>query len=545
MTITFNMNNVAGNRINTVILRKFFQMVFVGNNRKVLNIYTATVLGGNNQGTDNRAEEDKPGTSCISELDTLKEFCMKFGFIVKGNDGNDVVSITSKNVTEQEKGFLSQVECIRQVWGNECEVICNDQLLLEEKYCHLLKKESKDLTDYEKADLASMAKSRVLWIEDDIKKAEPEMCALAIPGVFEAEDYRKPKKSELQNMESERHANDGNEKAYYRIEVPKEQAVCRGVELLNWVKTTIRFKHRLSDQNLNFSIWRSVDTRFIAPDFTWYFSPPVKSFINYESSSAEVGWKKSNESSGQCTFHETCKCPVRPEIKERLTSQRYDNVINPVANKTTVNFIQWTKDEMISYRQKYRITAKNIFTRPNDFDNIKQLNIFIDTTDEHNRGNRQYVLGIMISFALAFGIDKTRLGDAQRYFPLEKLFLADTWWLAMIISMTLNLLIRPVRVIRKRKIIYWRMINIFASFLWIFMVFCVDRSQWITDWFNRKIGLPFMHLVSNTILYNFNFYMIPQILFGAILLSNVLYVVWNILKYHDPILSGLFGEDIL
>ena len=46
MTVTFNIRNVTNGIKNTVMLRKFFQMVFVGNDRRSLHIYTATVLGG-------------------------------------------------------------------------------------------------------------------------------------------------------------------------------------------------------------------------------------------------------------------------------------------------------------------------------------------------------------------------------------------------------------------------------------------------------------------------------------------------------------------
>ena len=46
MTVTFNIHNVTNGSESTVLLRKFFQMVFVGNDRKSLHIYTATVLGG-------------------------------------------------------------------------------------------------------------------------------------------------------------------------------------------------------------------------------------------------------------------------------------------------------------------------------------------------------------------------------------------------------------------------------------------------------------------------------------------------------------------
>ena len=555
MTITFTINNITCDLVNTVMIRKFFQMVFVGNNRKELNIYTATVLGG-------MEEKSIDSELFISSLSDLTEFCMKFGFVVTGNDDNDVMEIINSDVTDGERNFLSQVDCIQQVWGKQCEILYNNQKNLQEKYNEFRKlnpeSQNKNLSSLNSQGegedsnnmenlriLASMAQNKVLWIKDDSKKPEKEMCSIAIPGIFSPEDYKCPERI-VKSSKWKNHQNDGNENAFYRISVPKEQKICKGIELLNWVKTTIRFKYRLNDQNLNFCIKKEGDdTYYIAPDFTWYFSPPVKSFISYESSSAEAKWQRNSKNDKECGVHELCKCPVKPEIDTLFTSKRYDNVINPVANKTTVNFQRWTEDEMIGYRQKYRISAKNVFIRASDFNDIKELNIFIDTTDEHSRGNRQYVLGIMISFALAFGIDGARLEAAQKYFPLEKLFLADTWWLFMIVSLTLNLLIRPVRSMQKRKYIHWRKWNIIFSLIRIFVVFCVDHSIILTEWFQNSVGTYFMTLLQNTFMFKINVFNIFQLIFCVLLLSNMFYIIRNVKKYHDPVLSSLFEEDIL
>ena len=416
---------------------------------------------------------------------------------------------------------------------------------MKDKYYEYIGEEKDSSESPAKESLASIAQNRVLWIQDD-QKNQNEMRTIAIVGEFSSDDYRRPKKEELQ-IEQGTFFNDGDEKSFYLLNVPTEQELCKGFELLNWVKTTICFKYPLNEQNMIFSVKKDVKdcTEYIAPDFTWYFSPPVKSFINYESSSVEVRWKKKDESENECSKHKQCECPVKPEIYPRFTSKRYDNIISPVANKTTVNFYKWINDEMIGYRQKYRFMAKNIFNMPETYKDIEELNFFIDTTDEHSRGNRQYILGIFISFALAFGIDSTRLRDAQRFFPLKSLFLADTWWLAMIISFTLNMLIRPVRGNRKRRYEWWRRLNIIISAVWFFSVFCIDKSHILTSVFNKYIGQPIMDWISSWMAIDINYCIIPWGVFIVLLTSNILYIVKNIKKYHDPILSSLFGGDIL
>ena len=558
MTVTFNIRNVTNGIKNTVMLRKFFQMVFVGNDRRSLHIYTATVLGGLPKHIDEGDTKD-----FISSLDSFNKFCLQFGFIVTGNDNNDVLSIKNEDATEGEGGFLEQIDCIQRVWGKQCKIIFGDQGDLQNHLKQLLKNkdkcsdssaeeqdilEDKGAEEKNKEILAKMARNRTLWIEDTNKDSnEGLMNSIAIPGKCWSEDYTPPPKNQQKAPKSDM-VDEGSEKAFYYIAIPDEQECCRGVELLNWVKTTIVFKHRLNDPNLNFCIKKEPDsnTFFMGPDFTWYFSPPVKSYINHESSSVEASWKRKDQQ--VCERHDKCQCPIKPDATTQYTSKRYDNAINPVANKTTVNFRRWVDDEMISYRQKYRIAARNILPRPELIDDIRELNIFIDTSDEHNRGNRQYVLGIFISFALAFGIDKTRLQGAEKYFPLKDWLVADTWWLLLIIVLSLNLLIRPPRNIEEtsyRKYIGWRKWNILCALGWIIVVFCLDQSQRIKTWCFNLVGIRIVDFVNSLLCVNFDFYWIPEGIFLLILGSNLIYIYRNIKKYHDPILSGIFGDDIL
>ncbi len=108
MTITYYMSNATPNLVKTIMVRKFFQMVFVGNDRKSLHIYTASVLGGCPKV---KLEKKKPGaesTNYVSQLDKLNAFRMKFDFVVRGNDNNDVLSIESEDITDGDRGFLSQ-----------------------------------------------------------------------------------------------------------------------------------------------------------------------------------------------------------------------------------------------------------------------------------------------------------------------------------------------------------------------------------------------------------------------------------------------------
>lgn len=522
MTITYSIKNVTQELVQEIMLRKFFQMVFVGNDRKSLHIYTASVIGASTK--CNSVSQ----SHFISDLEPIKSFYMEFGFSVKGNDNNDVVAIVNEDVTDGENNFLSQIEYIRQVWGDECEIIHNDQ-----------KKLNKRLKDYlgveptgNKQNIAQLAQHNVLWIEDKKKEQEGEMSSLAIAGAFNTKNY---KNVSAKNKKDYRKLQEEKEAAYYLIKVPQEITFVKGFELVNWVKTTIQFKNKFRETNLNFCIQKEeCETQYVTPDFTWYFSPPVKSFIDNESSSVEIKYSIISNSENGCKYSKIhlgkkCDCPVRNQMTEQLT-KRYLNVINPVANKTTVYFKRWTEHEKISYRKKYRLATKNVLMNHHLFSDIREMNMFIDTTDEHSRGNRQYVLSIFISFALAFGIDSTRLKEVAAFFPFASLFNADALWLLLLIVFTMNLLIRPPHEEGKSQYFIWRKINIIVCLIWIIYVFIISKSPGLATL------LPSLQEFKDNII---------QGIYVLLIISMSWYTWLNVTKFHDPILSEIFDDDIL
>lgn len=72
MTVTFSIRNVTDDLVKTVMLRKFFQMVFVGNDRKSLHIYTATVLGGAQAGKVSKETAQSAGANASQTERTPK-----------------------------------------------------------------------------------------------------------------------------------------------------------------------------------------------------------------------------------------------------------------------------------------------------------------------------------------------------------------------------------------------------------------------------------------------------------------------------------------
>ena len=560
MTVTFNICNVSFDHVDRVMMRKFFQMVFVGDDRKSLHIYTATVLGAdkrdkNKDKAETEAETEecrrrkpKPAESLdkdyISAINELREFCMKFDIIVTGNDDNDVVFISSEDVTHsKDLGFLAQEDCIRQIWGKECKVLRNvPQVELRDEFYNIFG----DQLLIESGVLAQMAQTEVLCIRDKSKRSDAKMDAIAIPGTFSHNPFLAPKGKQIHEQTT---LVEGSECAFYRITVPDlPAAIHKGTELVNWVKTTIQFKYPLRDQNLNFCIKNEEEnerhgcTTYLAPDITWYFSPPLKSYISHESSSVEVQWKQNRES---CKYLDSCGCPIQLRSTPHFTTRRYDNAVNPVANKTTVNFPRWTKDEKIGDRQKYRISARNIFPTWEEFNSVRELNIFIDATDEHNRGNRQFILSLFIAVVLAFGVNSDSIQAAKSFFPFTNFLAADTWWLIMVTFLMLNLLILPARHVKSRSSLQWRRGNIILSFSWALAIFCGTRSQVLSELFSKLLAETLAKLVETVFRFTITMPMVAQGAFLVILASNFSYVLYNRMRYKESILAGLLDDTIL
>ncbi len=485
MTITFSMRNVTSELVHTVMLRKFFQMVFVGNDRKSLHIYTATILGASNQklNQDCMADAEHYANEFLSDFGTLKQFRMRFEFAIGSSDDNDVCSIMHEDLTAgSDYSFLNEIECISNVWGkNMCSIIVNNQNSLLEKYKTISPDANvKGAEEQVVKQTAELSKYSVLWTDQEKSGVERKYFqSLSVAGTFEnvSEPQTPTKRDEIAMRKA------------YAISVPQDKTFPKGIEIVNWVRTTVCFKYSLDDADLNYSIKKEnqPDCFFIAPDFTWYFSPVVKSFIDSKNCLVEI-------KRGISENYDTCQCPIQKTRRTFYRNDKFQNSINPVPNKLTVNFHYWTEEEKIFLRQKYRLAARDIFPRPADFNEISELTIFLDTSDEHNRGNRQFLAGIFLSIALAFGIDSTRLQEIDYCFsPLNRIFTSDILWIAFLVLFSMTLINTPLRLSEaSRKLATRRAVLLILSGIWVIVVFGVLRAPWMLPLVNSykdTIGL--------------------------------------------------------
>lgn len=520
MTITYSIKNVTSELVKQIMIRKFFQMVFVGNDKKSLHIYTATVLGASDEDVEDSEDcNSNAAEAFISDFEKLNQFRMRFEFAVGNLDDNEVESICHEDLTvNDEYSFLNEVKCIQNVWGKKSDVIINDQGVLTEKYKYVFGEKGEEESKLIR-DTANLVRQRVLFLEQKKNKSFDKCYkSLAISGEFE--NVNEPQVLNERDEIAIRHA--------YTISVPKSVKLPKGIEIVNWVRTTIKFRYSFDDKNLNYSIKKDLETNgkcyYYAPDFTWYFSPVVKSFIDTRNCFVELkrGIKGSVES---------CTCPIQKTKRTFYQNDKFQNSINPVPNKLTVNFHYWTEEEKIQLRQKYRLAVGDIFLRPSDFNETSEINIFLDMSDEHNRGNRQFLSGIFLSAAVAYGIDSSRIEDISKYFiPLNRLFPADILWIFFIGLFIATLMNKPVKLnLESRKLGVWRRINTYLSGIWMFFVFGICRAPWMESYVNQ---------------YDF-FQWITGSFYCLIGLSHIMYLFNKNVRVRKQFLVNLFGEDIL
>ena len=516
MTITFSIRNVTSDLVNKVMLRKFFQMVFMGNDRKSLHIYTATIIGASNEGTDG---EDG---HFISNLDTLTPFSMHFEFAVGSNDSNEVLEIYHEDLTDSEHGFLKEIDCIRKVWGKKCKIISGNQAEILDKLKIISGEENKSFSPDEKSITAELTKYKLLWTEQKKSNVATHMLqSLSIAGKFQSIEN---------NYELDSRDGVFMRKAY-AVSVPKEIEILKGIELVNWVRTTINFKYDFDDTNLNYIIKNDCnkennkEEHIIAPDFTWYFSPVVKSFIDNRNCMVEI-------KRGNVIGENECTCPLQNHKRKFYANDKFQNSIDAVPNKLTVNFHHWGEEEKINSRQKYRLAAKDILPNPKSFDDVSEISIFLDTADEHNRGNRQFILGVFISFALAFGIDSARLQEIAFSFGFwNHVIPVDICWIVFLTLFSLSLMNKPAKLSEKsRSVMKFRKIIMSCSLVWVIIVYGIFRSP----------------LLEGFILYTKDTLgMITGIVFTLICIAHFIYLRMCKVDSKDSLWVDLFGEDIL
>lgn len=259
-----NPNNVA---YKSIVLRKFFYMVFIDASGKKICVYTATIFGS----TDEDVGDSSKAYSSI-KYDSDVPCSLQFNFTDDNEDLIDKISFFDKT-----DSFCRQHECIGKVWGT-CEKLDTQKAVLD--------KRNEIYPDFGKSANQSVPNSNaerpVLYIKQGDNQSHK---CIAIRGDFS--------NSEFSSSYS------------YILSSPSDiQNSClAGIEFVNWIKTEIELKTSILNKRVNFSI-AFKDKGFLTPDFTWYFAPPA-GYIVSSDSYVRVGEKYEEKNAIQSVSDET------------------------------------------------------------------------------------------------------------------------------------------------------------------------------------------------------------------------------------------------
>lgn len=399
------------NEYKQIMFRKFFQILFINEDMKSIDIYTAIIVGG-----ANRNSEHEEYRNYYSQIE--KGFAIKFNFDLDlGSKSNSDYTVTHKDYTDS---FFKQIEKTRKIWGEKSELI-EDQSTLKDKLQKVFDKYrnytnckncncrdgNKNCKNCDrKNDCLVRGKSNTECVncknydqnelQDELTKITPERkeylytcdeeekdISLAIKGKFEkAEENDEPK-----NCFSVRLDNDVHE----------------GVEIVNWVHTKIAFNKKQNFDRMNYVI-NFPNVRIWVPDFTLYVGPPEGTVVDLNTSGVKVD-----------------------TIDKR-------DALQEVGTFEELYYDEWIKNCNVMNKRMFRALKDRVFKMDRKVLDSNQLKLIINLKDEGGKEKFQFILGIVLSTLLAFGIDCTRMNGLDKCFIPNFVFPDLQWLLACILA---------------------------------------------------------------------------------------------------------------
>lgn len=364
MKITCSIQNNSGGSHDKLLIRKFFQIVFIENELDKVTIYTAIVLG------------DGTGDSPFSKLDA--QFEVGFSF------GSEDSTITHEDITSK---FLEQPDRIRSVWGKDC-----DLLKTQRDKSDILKQV---LPDTESVDNKYISNDDYLYIEQKKDaRIDSLLKSIAHKGCF---------------------ATDASQ---FSIKADSNFHV--GVETVNWIKTSVKFKKNLKQDDLMEYDFFFDPKIALIPDFTFYISPPTNCIVDADS--ATVTYQKTDE-----------------------TTKTESNLISPVARAEQCYFNEWKKYHYIGSKKMSRLVIKN-FTNPYEPATLRKIDMKFNIINRNASANIQFIIGILLSAFIALGTDFTRLEKISDGFVLVDVFPLEIQWTVACVLPFFTILIANIHI---------------------------------------------------------------------------------------------------
>ena len=236
--IRLKITNTNNEAYKSIELRKFFYMAFIGEKGKTLDLYIATVFGGNLALANNQSEA---GTKIQYDNQVDCSLCFQFS-------GGE-----SYKLEDHTQSFCEQSDQVSVVWG-KCTKINNQTELkqyLTTDYKDLYPEGTDAIKAIDKCDL----NGNQPYYFGQRKTLSP---FIAVPGKFESTS--------------------ADESSYTLTGSSKWPD---GLEAINWIKISITLSEgftkkskKSENQKKQLTFIVEFDGTYFSPDFTWYFAPP-------------------------------------------------------------------------------------------------------------------------------------------------------------------------------------------------------------------------------------------------------------------------------
>lgn len=243
--IKLRISNLTNDTYKSIVLRKFFYMIFIDANGRKLYMYIASVFGGN---TEEQTDPQKAYTSIKHHKTT--PCSLDFELITNKSEEESVIE--NVRVINLTSSFCGQDKEISKVWGS-CTPLVDEKAAiaaLKEYYPNLYPSGKDPAVDITKKHFSINQRGR-----------QSHKCIV--------------REGDFQDLSDP-------EKNYYTYRLSCPASSPDGLEAMNWVKIDVNLASSILNKAVQFSVELAKGT-FYTPDFTWYFAPPTGHIVSADS----------------------------------------------------------------------------------------------------------------------------------------------------------------------------------------------------------------------------------------------------------------------
>ena len=477
-----------------VLLRKFYQVVFVNEDLKKISIYTTTIIGKISE-NNTFLTSDKKNSSQSEDDDFIdtefdEKLCIKIMFqaidSLKKIKSDSLEKITHEDMTHD---FYKQESVIKTIWGKNSEYIRDIGTKRDElrKIFHI----SRD--NLENCDFSENA-----YLFLDQHERSNTLYSFSEKGAFFND-------------------NNGDGSFYLKYNISNEEKRNKSKsfhagEMFHAVKTTIEFSEILDIKDLNFIIKfydRGGCNEYYLPDFTYYLIPPYRYEIDKDKT-----------------------------VLEYYNNDDFmDNELNPlpeVKKNNVAYFKTWIDNENIESKNVYKLRSsiqkyqKKYFNGKNEI----KLNVVLSRIDR--KADIHFILGFIISIFLSYGLDSGRIKEVSNRIIFNRIFPSEIIWL-FYCAVILWVIYSSRKENQLKKEPRWikcvRIAILIFFVIWFLLVFVFPESI-ISTWKLNKIFI-IEFITENIFKVWFLNFTITDLIFIIGLILLLVYLFLYCIKYKD------------